>query len=222
MEQITILIVDDHAIVRHGLRTFFETQPDLLVVQEAGSGEAAINLATELIPDVVLMDLVMPGIGGIEAIRQIKQISPQSQIVALSSYHDDEFIFPALHAGALSYVLKDVHPQELVEIVRKAARGESMLHPTIASRVLQEMQSVKKGLPHLLLHLSERELEVLRLIANGLSNAVIAQQLTISEKTVKKHVSNILSKLHLLDRTQAAVLAWQQGLVSRNTPQSSQ
>ncbi|HZR43612.1 MAG TPA: response regulator transcription factor [Ktedonobacteraceae bacterium] len=222
MEQITILVVDDHAIVRHGLRTFFETQPDLLVVQEAGSGEAAINLATELIPDVVLMDLVMPGIGGIEAIRQIKQISPQSQIVALSSYHDDEFIFPALHAGALSYVLKDVHPQELVEIVRKAARGESVLHPTIASRVLQEMQSVKKGLPHLLLHLSERELEVLRLIANGLSNAVIAQQLTISEKTVKKHVSNILSKLHLLDRTQAAVLAWQQGLVSRNTQQSSQ
>jgi NarL family two-component system response regulator LiaR len=216
MEQITVLIVDDHAIVRHGLRTFFEMQPDLLVVQEADSGEAAVSLAIELIPDVVVMDLVMPGIGGVEATRQIKLASPLSQIVALTSYHDDEFIFPALHAGALSYVLKDVHPEELVEVVRKAARGEPVLHPPIASRVIQEMQSVKKGLPHLLIHLSERELEVLRLIANGLTNAMIAQQLTISEKTVKKHVSNILSKLHLLDRTQAAVLAWRQGLMGKD------
>lgn len=217
MEQITILIVDDHAIVRHGLRTFFEMQPDLLVLQEADSGEAAVGLATELIPDVILMDLVMPGMGGVEATRQIKQASPQSQIIALTSYHDDEFIFPALHAGALSYVLKDVHPQELVEVVRKAARGEAVLHPHVASRVIQEMQHNQKGLPHLLLHLSERELEVLRLIAGGLTNAAIAEQLVISEKTVKKHVSNILSKLHLLDRTQAAVLAWQHGLVSRKT-----
>ncbi len=216
MEQITILIVDDHAIVRHGLRTFFGTQPDLFVVQEAGSGEVAVRLATELIPDVVLMDLVMPGIGGVEATRQIKQASPQSQIVALTSYHDDEFIFPALHAGALSYVLKDLHPEELAEVVRKAARGESILHSHIASRVIQEMQGLKKGQPHLFIQLSERELEVLRLIANGLTNATIAQQLTISEKTVKKHVSNILSKLHLLDRTQAAVLAWRQGLVSKD------
>jgi two-component system, NarL family, response regulator LiaR len=218
MEQITVFIVDDHAIVRHGLRTFFETRPDLLVVQEADSGEAAVRLATELIPDVVLIDLVMPGMGGVEAIRQIKQASPQSQIVALTSYHDDEFIFPALHAGALSYVLKDVHPEDLVEVVRKAARGESVLHPHVASRVIQEMQGAKQALPRALTHLSERELEVLRLIADGLSNAVIAERLMISEKTVKKHVSNILSKLHLLDRTQAAVLAWRQGLVNEGKP----
>jgi NarL family two-component system response regulator LiaR len=214
MEQITVLIVDDHAIVRHGLRTFFDMQPDLLVVQEADSGEVAVRLAAELIPDVVVMDLVMPGMGGVEATRKIKRISPQSQIIALTSYHDDEFIFPVLHAGALSYVLKDVHPEELVEVVRKAARGESVLHPHVASRVIQGMQSAKQLQPHLFTQLSERELEVLRLIATGLPNAAIAEQLTISEKTVKKHVSNILAKLHLLDRTQAAVLAWQQGMVN--------
>ena len=220
MEQITILIVDDHAIVRHGLRTFFEMQPDLLVVQEADSGEAAVRLAAELIPDVVLMDLLMPGIGGVEATRQIKQASPQSQIIALTSYHDDEFIFPALHAGALSYVLKDAHPEELAEVVRQAARGESVLHPQVASRVIQEMRRPKPGRPDLFTQLSERELEVLRLIANGLTNAAIAEQLIISERTVKKHVSNILSKLHLLDRTQAAVLAWQRGLMRQSKPDS--
>ncbi|HEV2655763.1 MAG TPA: response regulator transcription factor, partial [Ktedonobacteraceae bacterium] len=182
------------------------------------SGEDAVRFATELIPDVVLLDLVMPGIGGVEAIRRIKQASPQSQIIALTSYHDDEFIFPALHAGALSYVLKDVHPEELVEVVRKAARGESVLHPHVASRVIEEMHDAKQTRPYALTHLSERELEVLRLIADGLPNAVIAQRLTISEKTVKKHVSNILSKLHLLDRTQAAVLAWRQGLVNEGKP----
>ncbi|HET8845162.1 MAG TPA: response regulator transcription factor [Ktedonobacteraceae bacterium] len=220
MEQITVLIVDDHAIVRHGLRTFLDIQPDLLVVGEADTGEAAVLLAAELIPDVVLMDLAMPGIDGVEATRQIKRISPQSQIIALTSYHDDEFIFPALHAGALSYVLKDIHPAPLVETVYKAARGEAVLHPRVASRVIQEMQSAKQLHPHLFTQLSERELEVLRLIATGLPNAAIAEQLVISEKTVKKHVSNILSKLHLLDRTQAAVLAWQQGVVSNGKPSS--
>lgn len=222
MEQITVLIVDDHAIVRHGVRTFFEMQPDLLVVQEADSGEAAVRLAAELIPDVVLMDLVMPGIGGVEATRQIKQASPQSQIIALTSYHDDEFIFPALHAGALSYVLKDAHPEELAEVVRQAARGESVLHPQVASRVIEEMRRANLGRPHLFTQLSERELEVLRLIATGLTNAAIAEQLIVSERTVKKHVSNILSKLHLLDRTQAAVLAWQRGLMSTSQTESGQ
>ena len=218
MEPITVLIVDDHAIVRHGVRTFFEMQPDLLVVHEADSGEAAVRLATTLVPDVVLMDLMLPGMGGVEAIRQIKQASPQTQIIALTSYHDDAFIFPALHAGALSYVLKDVHPATLVEVVRQANRGESVLHPQVASRVIQEMHSATRGQPSLLSQLSERELEVLRLIAGGLPNAAIAEQLVISERTVKKHVSNILSKLHLLDRTQAAVLAWQQGLMSQEKP----
>jgi two-component system, NarL family, response regulator LiaR len=213
MEPITILIVDDHAIVRHGVRTYFEMEPDLLVLQEADSGETAVRLAVDLIPDVVLMDLMLPGMSGVEAIRQIKQATPQTQIIALTSYHEDAFIFPALRAGALSYVLKDVHPEALVEVVRQAARGESVLHPQVAARVIQEMRSTTSGPPSLMTELSERELDVLRLIAQGLTNAAIAQACTISEKTVKKHVSNILSKLHLLDRTQAAVLAWQQGLI---------
>ncbi|HLW02440.1 MAG TPA: response regulator transcription factor [Ktedonobacterales bacterium] len=220
MEPITILIVDDHAIVRHGVRTFFEMEPDLLVLQEADSGEAAVRLAAELIPDVVLMDLVLPGMSGVEAIRQIKQVSPQTQIIALTSYHEDAFIFPALRAGALSYVLKDVHPEVLVEVVRQAARGESVLHPQVAARVIQEMRSTNAEPSSLLTQLSEREREVLRLIAQGLTNAAIAEACTISEKTVKKHVSNILSKLHLLDRTQAAVLAWQQGLMHQGQPSS--
>lgn len=220
MEPVTILIVDDHAIVRHGVRTFFEMEPDLLVLQEADSGEAAVRLAAELIPDVVLMDLVLPGMSGVEAIRQIKQASPETQIVALTSYHEDAFIFPALRAGALSYVLKDVHPEALVEVVRQAARGESVLHPQVAARVIQEMRNTNAGPPTLMTQLSERELDVLRLIAQGLTNAAIAEACTISEKTVKKHVSNILSKLHLLDRTQAAVLAWQQGLMRQEQPHS--
>jgi two-component system, NarL family, response regulator LiaR len=213
MEQITVLIVDDHPIVRHGVRTFFEMQPDLLVIDEADSGEAAVRLAAELVPDVVLMDLAMPGLGGIEATRQVKQVSPGTQVIALTSYHDDAFIFPALRAGALSYVLKDVHPAELAEVVRQAARGESVLHPHVASRVIQEMQGSRQAHPDRLTSLTEREREVLRLIASGMTNGAIAERLTISEKTVKKHVSNILCKLHLMDRTQAAVLAWQQGLV---------
>lgn len=215
-EQITILIADDHALVRQGVRGFLEALPDLIVVGEADSGEAAIHMAGELAPDVVLMDLVMPGIGGIEATRRIKQVSPHSQVIVLTSYHEDEHIFPALRAGALSYALKDVRSAELAEIIRKAAHGESVLHPRVAARVVQEIQGVKREAKRLSADLSDRELEVLRLIAAGLSNAEIAEKLFISEKTVKGHVSNILGKLHMLDRTQAAVFAWQQGLVSRD------
>lgn len=214
-ENISLLITDDHAIVRQGIRVFLELQPDFTVLGEADSGEAAVRLAAELVPDVVLMDLVMPGMGGVEATRQLKQASPHSQVIVLTSYHEDEFIFPALRAGAISYVLKDVSPDELAETVRKAARGESVLHPRVASRVVQELRGAKRDTPNLFQELSDRELEVLRLIADGRSNAEIAEKLFISEKTVKGHVSNILSKLHTLDRTQAAVLAWQQGLMQR-------
>ncbi len=214
-ENISLLITDDHSIVRQGIRVFLELQPDFTVLGEADSGEAAVRMAAELVPDVVLMDLVMPGMGGVEATRQLKQASPHSQVIVLTSYHEDEFIFPALRAGAISYVLKDVSPDELAETVRKAARGESVLHPRVASRVVQELRGAKRDTPNLFQELSDRELEVLRLIADGRSNAEIAEKLFISEKTVKGHVSNILSKLHTLDRTQAAVLAWQQGLMQR-------
>jgi NarL family two-component system response regulator LiaR len=217
-DKISLLLTDDHAIVRQGIRVFLELQPDLVVVGEADSGEAAVRMAAELAPDVVLMDLVMPGMDGVEATRQVKQVSPHSQIIVLTSYHEDEYIFPALRAGALSYVLKDVGPDELADTVRKAARGESVLHPRVASRVVQELRGAKRDTPNLFTELSDRELEVLRLIADGLSNAEIADRLVISEKTVKGHVSNILSKLHMLDRTQAAVFAWQQGLVGRREP----
>ncbi len=217
-ETISILITDDHALVRHGIRDFLELQADLSVVGEADSGEAAVRMAGELAPDVVLMDLVMPGMGGVEATRQVKQISPHSQIIVLTSYHEDEYIFPALRAGALSYVLKDIGPEELADTVRRAARGESVLHPRVAARVVQEVRGARKDAPNLFTDLSDRELEVLRLIADGLSNAEIARKLVISEKTVKGHVSNILGKLHMLDRTQAAVFAWQQGLVTRRDP----
>ncbi|HLX40998.1 MAG TPA: response regulator transcription factor [Ktedonobacteraceae bacterium] len=217
-DKITLLITDDHVLVRQGIRTFLELQPDLTVVGEADSGETAVRMAAELVPDVVLMDLVMPGIGGVEATRQVKQVSPRSHIIVLTSYHEDEYIFPALRAGALSYVLKDVGPDELAGTVRKAARGESVLHPRVASRVVQELQGRKRDTPNLFTDLSDRELDVLRLIADGRSNAEIASILIISEKTVKSHVSNILGKLHMMDRTQAAVFAWQQGLVARRDP----
>lgn len=214
-DQISIVITDDHALVRQGIRAFLELQPDLTVIGEADSGEAAVRKAAELIPDIMLMDLVMPGIGGVEATRQVKQASPHTQVIVLTSYHEDEYIFPALRAGALSYVLKDVGPDELAETIRKAARDESVLHPRVAARVVQEIRGAKRDTPNLFIELSERELEVLRLIADGLTNAAIAEKLVISEKTVKGHVSNILSKLHIFDRTQAAVFAWQQGLMRR-------
>ena len=215
MERITNAIADDHALVRQGIRTFLEAHSDLAIVGEAESGEAIVRLVQELVPDIVLMDLLMAGIGGIEATRQIKQSSPHTQVIVLTSFDDDAYIFPALRAGVLSYILKDVGINDLAETIRKGARGESVLHPRIAARVMQEMRRERRDVPNLFTELSARELEVLRLIADGLSNAVIAEKLVISEKTVKVHVSNILSKLHRLDRTQAAVFAWQQGLVQR-------
>ncbi|HEX9925506.1 MAG TPA: response regulator transcription factor [Anaerolineae bacterium] len=215
-EPITVLIVDDHKVVREGVRAFLETQPDISVVGEAEAGEAAVELVTEHAPDVVLMDLVMPGIDGVEATRLVKQASPRTQVMVLTSYHQDEHIFPAIRAGALSYLLKDVGPDELADAVRKAAAGDAMLHPRVAARVVQELHGARPDEPNPFTELSERELEVLRVIADGLSNAEIAERLVISEKTVKSHVSNILSKLHLADRTQAAVYAWREGVVRRN------
>jgi DNA-binding NarL/FixJ family response regulator len=214
-DPISVLLVDDHAVVRQGLRAFFDTQPDLSVVGEAASGEEAIRLATEHVPDVVLMDLVMPGMDGVEATLRIKRITPRTHVIVLTSYHEDEHIFPALRAGALSYLLKDTGMDELADAVRRAARGEVSLHPRVASRVIRDLQRGWHAGSSAFLDLTDRELEILRLIAEGLSNADIVEELVISENTVKGHVSNILSKLHLANRTQAAVYAWREGLVRR-------
>jgi len=214
-DSITVLLVDDHAIVRQGVRAFLETQSDISVVGEVGSGEDAIRLAAQHVPDVILMDLIMPGMDGVEATRLVKQISPRSQIVVLTSYHEDEHIFPALKAGALSYILKDISAEELASAVRKAAAGEAVLHPRVAARVIKELQGVRGDKVNPFTELSERELEVLKLIADGMSNSEMAAKLFLSEKTIKGHVSNILSKLHLVDRTQAAVYAWREGVVRK-------
>jgi NarL family two-component system response regulator LiaR len=213
---ITVLIVDDHKLVRQGVRAFLEAHEEFLVVGEAASGTSAVKVTEETVPDVVLMDLIMPEMDGVEATRQVKDISPRSQIVVLTSYHEDEHIFPALEAGATSYILKDVDMDELAEAIRRAARGEITLHPRVASRVLQELHGTKRDELNPFTELTKREMEVLKLIASGLSNNEIAEQLVISDHTVKGHVSNIFSKLHLADRTQAAVYAWQKGVVRRD------
>ncbi|MFC2054184.1 response regulator [Chloroflexota bacterium] len=216
-EPITILIVDDHQLVRQGVRDFLETQSDLMVIGEAGTGDDAVRLAGQYVPDVILMDLVMPGgIDGVEATRQVKKVSPRTQVVVLTSYHEDEHIFPVIRAGALSYVLKDIGSTELAEVARKAAQGEAVINPRVAARLVQEVRGSRDVTPNPFTELTEREMEVLHLIADGLSNARIAEQLVISEKTVKGHVSNILGKLHLADRTQAAVYAWREGIVRRD------
>jgi len=215
-DPVTVLLVDDHEMVRRGVRAFLETQEDITVVAEAGSGEEAVRLAAEHAPDVALMDLIMPGMDGVEATRRLTTRSPRTRVVMLTSYHDDEHIFPAIRAGALSYVLKEVGPEELADAIRKAAAGEAVLHPRVAARVVRELHGARRDEPNVFHELSDRELEVLKLIADGLSNAEIAGRLYVSEKTVKSHVSNILGKLHLADRTQAAVYAWRQGVVRRD------
>jgi NarL family two-component system response regulator LiaR len=217
-EPITVLLVDDHQMVRQGVRAFLDTQADITVVGEAAEGERAISLTIEYAPDVVLMDLIMPGMDGVEATRRIKAASPRTQVIVLTSYHQDEHIFPAIRAGALSYILKNVGAAELGDIVRRAAAGEAVLHPKVAARVVQELSGARQENLNPFTELSEREFEVLRLVADGKKNAEIAQILVISEKTVKNHVSNILSKLHLVDRTQAAVYAWREGIVRRDSP----
>jgi NarL family two-component system response regulator LiaR len=214
-DAITVMIVDDHEMVRRGACSYLEAQPDICVVAQAGSGEEAVKLAREFIPDVVLMDLVMPGMDGVDATRKVKDVSPRTQIIILTSFHQDEYIFPALQAGAISFLLKDVKASELVEAIRRAARGEATLHPKIAARVIKTFRSLEPEEATPFMILTEREMEVLKLIAKGYSNDKIADQLVISVGTVKGHVSNILSKLHLVDRTQAAAYAWQAGIVLR-------
>ena len=207
-DPIRVLIADDHPFVRHGLRTYFDTLADMEVAGEAETGAQAAELAERLVPDVVLMDLVMPELDGVEAIRRIREVAPSTKVIALTSFDDDEKVFPAIRAGAAGYLLKDVHPAELAEAVRKASRGEALLAPSVAARLMQEVSGERAPAAAL----TDRELEVLRLIARGLPNKLIARELVVSEKTVKTHVSNILAKLHLADRTQAALYAVREGL----------
>jgi len=212
-EPITVMIVDDHEMVRKGAIGYLQAQPQLAVIAEAENGQDAVRLAGEHVPDVVLMDLVMPGMDGVEATRKVKDVSPRSQVIVLTSFHQDDHIFPALQAGAISYLLKDVKAQELVEAIRRAARGEATLHPRIAARVIRQLNGGEAISQNPFTELTDRELEVLNLIASGYTNQKISKELYISIGTVKGHVSNILNKLQLADRTQAAVFAWKKGFM---------
>lgn len=220
--QIRVLIVDDHAVVRQGLRTFLELQdddpslPPIRIVGEAANGVEAVGMARRLQPDVVLLDLLMPEMDGIEAAARIVESCPRSRIVVLTSFGEEDKVFPAIRAGAQGYLLKDIAPDDLVQAVRAAYLGQVQLHPEIARKLVsavaarEESPARQAAVPHG--ELTERELEVLRLIAAGLNNHEIAGRLVISDKTVKTHVSSILSKLHLEDRTQAAIYALRHGL----------
>ncbi len=211
--RLRILIADDHVLVREGIRNFLDTEPDLEIVGEAGDAEGAIALARTQAPDVALLDLRMPG-GGVEATRRIREVAPGAQVVILSSFEDDEGVRGAIEAGAISYVLKDVGAEALAETIRRAARGEATLHPRVAARLLHGMRP--GGSNAVATALSPREREVLLLIGEGLDNREIAERLAIGEKTVKTHVSNLLGKLGVSDRTRAAVWAWREGMVRRH------
>jgi NarL family two-component system response regulator LiaR len=213
-EKIKVLIVDDHRVVRQGLRTFLELNEAIQVVGEACDGQEAVDLAAQLVPDVVLMDLVMPRLDGIAATGRIKALGLGTKVIALTSFAEDDKVFPAIQAGASSYLLKDVSPDDLVEAIRAAHRGETRLHPEVMRKLMQQVAtqpSIPK--PDESSKLTGREMEVIRLVARGKSNREIAAVLVISEKTAKSHISNILGKLGLEDRTQMAVYAVKTGLV---------
>jgi NarL family two-component system response regulator LiaR len=213
-EKIKVLIVDDHQIVRQGLRTFLELQDDVIVAGEAGDGLEAVEMVRRHKPDVVLMDLVMPRLDGISAMRQVMALGLSTRVIALTSFTENDQVFPAIQAGASGYLLKDVSPDDLVEAIRAAHRGEARLHPDITRKLMEKVAKPDR-LESQVDELTGRELEVTRLVAQGRSNHEIAQELVISEKTVKSHVSNILGKLHLDDRTQLAIYAIKNGMVDQ-------
>lgn len=212
---IRVLIVDDHAIVRKGIRALLSESGGFEIVGEAADGQEAVVAAAESQPDVILMDILMPGMDGIEATRRITSQRPGARILVLTSFAADNKLFPAIKAGALGYLLKDSSPEDLMRAIRQVHRGEPALHPTIARKLLQEIAQ-PVDLPPAPEALTARELAVLRLIAQGLSNQEIADQIAVSEPTVRAHVSRILGKLHLASRTQAALYAVREGLESED------
>jgi NarL family two-component system response regulator LiaR len=210
---IRVLIADDHPVVRRGLASLINIKAGMELVGEAADGVEAVEKAGSLQPDVILLDLIMPRKDGLEAIKEIKQANPEARILVVTSFAEDDKVFPAIKAGALGYLLKDSPPEMLLQAISDVYRGESSLHPTIARKLIRELNQ-PSDLPPTDEPLTKRELEVLRLVARGLSNQEIAAELVVSEGTVRIHVSNILTKLHLANRTQAALYALQEGLTS--------
>lgn len=209
-EVVRVLVVDDHPVVRHGLRAFLSSRDGIEVVGEAGDGEAAVFEAGRLRPDVVLVDLVMPGAGGVAAIRRIREAVPDVEVLVLTSFSSEDQVIPAVQAGAAGYLLKDVEPRELEAAIRAVHRGESLLHPRVTGAVMREVAepAARGGDPGL----TSREAEVLALLAEGLTNRLIARRLGVAEKTAKTHVGNVLAKLGVADRTQAALWAVRHGI----------
>jgi DNA-binding NarL/FixJ family response regulator len=216
MEKIRMLIADDHTVLREGTRKLLEEQEDMEVIAEAVDGEEAVQLATELRPDVVLMDIAMPNLDGISATRLIKQQCPDINVLILSAYDDDQFVFKLLQAGAAGYLLKNVHSQELIAGVRSVYHGESVLHPTIARKVLSRFVHAPESLSTLANPggLTDREIEFLRLMTRGLSNKAIASELSLSVRTVQGHLRHIFKKLGVGSRTEAVIHALKENLVS--------
>ena len=218
-EKIRVLLVDDHAVVRQGLRMFIEMQKDMEVSGEGSNGSEAVELATRLQPDVILLDLLMPHMDGVEATRKIMESNPQARVLILTSFGEDDKVFPAIRAGAQGYLLKDIQPRDLVQAIRETYQGKAQIHPDVARRLMklvageaQPTEPKSEVLNKELQGLTEREREVLEYIARGLTNHEIAEKIVISEKTVKTHVSNLLDKLELQDRTRAAIWALKHGL----------
>ncbi|MBV9425073.1 MAG: response regulator transcription factor [Solirubrobacterales bacterium] len=217
---IRVLIVDDHAVVREGLRTFLELQDDVEVIAEAADGEEAVESAQKLSPDVILMDLVMPKLDGVAAMRRLHDLLPDARVIVLTSFLDEDRLLPAIQAGAAGYLLKNAEPAELARAIRAAHAGEAIIDPTAAARLVRAIADVPTPSASDPDRLTRREHEVLELIARGQSNKRIAFALGISEKTVKTHVGHVLAKLDVTDRTQAALLAVREGLVSESGPRS--
>ena len=216
MKKIKILIADDHAFVREGTRRILEQEPDMEVVAEAGNGEEAVRLASDLKPDVAIIDVAMPKLDGIEATRQIKALCPAVAVLVLSAYDDDQFVFGLLEAGAAGYLLKSVRGHEIVDAIRAVDAGESVLHPSVARKVLNRFASVSTRVQRKkpLELLTEREMEVLKLVTRGLSNKDIADGLSLSIRTVQGHLANIFNKLRVSSRTEAVVHALKEGWVT--------